>query len=242
MTCSSTITIGGYPLYEMSHSYTVWEYFEKRDRIIRSRRKDQRNPHLQGMPDTELKARELELDFAYSITADILRRRLARAGFTWTTLEKEFLRYYQAVCRRPGNLFFAAYPDGPEQAHARAEAFRAATLDDWLEALAETVKSGVTRIRRNGREVAEPENILVDIITGTDQPHSADLMPKHRLLGFPCSSLENMAVALLEVTSGDAACEQEVSMFVQYQGDTTFDDMRLQKKPSQNIYRDSDGI
>ncbi|WP_261540144.1 HEPN/Toprim-associated domain-containing protein [Burkholderia multivorans] len=242
MTCSSTITIGGYPLDVMRRSYTLWEYFEKRDRIIRSRRKDQRNPHLQGMPDTELAAQELELDFAYSVTADVLRRRLGRAGFTWTTLEKEFLQYYQAVCRRPGNLFFNAYPDGPEKAHARAEAFRAATLDDWLEALAETVKSGVTRIRRNSQECTQPGNILVEIITGRDEPHSTDLMPRHCLYGFPCSSLENMAVALLEVVSSDAACEQEVTMFVQYQGDTAFDDMRLRKKPRQNLYQDSDGI
>lgn len=244
MTCSSTITIGGYPLDVMRRSYTLWEYFEKRDRIIRSRRKDQRNPHLQGMPETELAAQELELDFAYSVTADVLRRRLGRAGFTWTTLEKEFLGYYQAVCRRPGNLFFNAYPDGPEKAHARAEAFRAATLDDWLEALAETVKSGVTRIRRNAWKCAQPGNILVDIITGPDEPLGPEMipMPKHCLLGFPCGSLENMAVALLEVTSGDAACEQEVTMFVQYQGDTTFDDMRLRKKLRQNRYQDSDGI
>jgi hypothetical protein len=53
-----------------------------------------------------------------------------------------------------------------------------------------------------------------------------------------------MAVALLEVTNGDALCEQEVSMFVKYQADSSFDDMRLRKKPRQNevIFDDQEDI
>jgi hypothetical protein len=227
MTCSSTITIGGYPLDVMRHSYSVWQHFKREDRIIRSRRKDQRNPHIQGMPDTELEAQQLEIDFAYAVSADLLRQRLGRAGFTRTSLEQEYLRYYAAVSQRSETMFFDR---SAETAAIRAEAFRSATLDNWLEALGETVRTGASRIRRNTREVGEPDNILVDIITGRDEPSSRDLMPNHCLLGFPCSSLDNMAVALLEVTPGNPACEQEVSMFVEYQGDTTFDDMRLRKK------------
>ena len=226
MTCSSTITIGGYPLDVMRRSYTVWRHFTPEDRVIRSRRMDQRNPHLQGLLGTELLAQQVEIDFAYSTTAEILRRRLGRAGFSRTTLEQEYQRYYDAACQSSGSVFIER---NPETAGARAEAFRAATLDDWLEALEETVKSGVTRIRRSTREVQEPKNILVDIITGPDQPPSLDLMAHHSLFGFPCSSLDNMAVALLEVTPGNAVCEQEVSDFVQYEGDTTFNDMRLKK-------------
>jgi hypothetical protein len=226
MTCSSTITIGGYPLDVMRRSYTIWRHFTPEDRIIRSRRIDQRNPHLQGMPGTEIEAQQLEIDFAYSTTADILRRRLGRASFTRTTLEQDYQSYYEAVCKSPGDMFFTR---NRETAAAQADAFRAATLDDWLEALAETVTSGVSWTRRNSREVAMPENILVHLITDADYPVSDDLMPRHYVSGFPCSSLDNMAVALLEVTAGNVACEQEVSMFVEYQGDTTFDDMRLRK-------------
>jgi HEPN/Toprim N-terminal domain 1 len=226
MTCSSTITIGGYPLDVMRHSYTVWQHFKPEDRIIRSRRKDQRNSHIQGMPETELGAQQLELDFAYSVTADVLRRRLGRAGFTRTSLEQEYLRYYDAVCQGSGTMFFQRSRD---TAAARDDAFRAATLDDWLEALAETVRTGLSRVRQKSKEITERKNILVDMITG-DDPRSLELMPDHCLPGFPCSSLDNMAVALLEVTPGNAACEQEVSMFITYQGDTTFDDMKLRKK------------
>jgi hypothetical protein len=213
MTCSSDITIGGYPLNIMRHSYSVWQHFKLEDRIIRSPSVSAENPRI-------------DIEFAYSTTADVLRRRLGKAGFTRTTLEQEYERYYDAVCRTSGTLFFT---HSSASAEARAEAFRAAKLDDWLNALAETVKTGVSRIRRNARVVEEPTNLLVNIITGSDEPFGDDLMPRHDLLGFPCSSLDNMAVALLEVVPGNAVCEQEVSMFVQFQGDTTFDDMRLRK-------------
>jgi hypothetical protein len=233
MTCSSEISIDGYELDTWRHSYTLWERFEKQDRIIRSRKYLLRN----GEP-------RMMLQFAYSITADVLRRRLGRAGFTRTTLEQEFLRFYQAVSRQSGTLFFKTYPD-PEKARVRAEAFRAATLDDWLEALAKAVDAGVTRVRRNAGEVSHPKDILVDIITGSDYPHERDLMTEHSLLGFPCSSLNNMAVALLEVVPGHVLCEQEVTMFVEYQGDTTFDDMRLRAPkpmPPQHSFHDEDDI
>lgn len=197
MTCSSEISIDGYELKTWRrNSYILWPRFEKADRIIRSPMHPLRN----NVPDGE---QRMSLEFVYSITADVLRRRLARAGFTWTTLEQEFLRFYQAACRQSGTLFFDPYPDA-EKAQARAEAFRAATLDDWLDALAKAVKSNVTRVRRNAREVAQPKDILVDIITGKDYSHERELMTEHSLLGFPCPSLDNMAVALLEVVPGDA--------------------------------------
>ena len=136
MTCSSTITIGGYPLDVMRRSYTVWRHFTPEDRVIRSRRMDQCNPHLHGLLGTEIQAQQVEIDFAYSTTAEILRRRLGRAGFSRTTLEQEYQRYYDAACQSSGSVFIER---NPETAGACAEAFRAATLDDWLEALEETV-------------------------------------------------------------------------------------------------------
>lgn len=235
MTCSSAVTIGGYELDVWRRSYTVWERFEKKDRVIRSRI----YPVNWDRPDGE---QRMGLEFAYSVTADVLRRRLGRAGFTRTTLEREFMRYYEAVSLQSGTLFFDTYPDA-EKAHARADAFRAAKLDDWLDALAKAVTANITRVRRNAREAAHPEDILVDIITGSDEPGDRNLMPRHCLLGFPCSSLDNMAVALLEVVDGNARCQQEVSMFVEYLDDTTFDDMRLRAKPTaQNVFHDESDI
>jgi hypothetical protein len=234
MTCSSEISIGGYELKTWRrNSYILWPRFEKQDRIIRSRKGFLSNGET-----------SISVEFVYSITADVLHRRLGRAGFTWTALEQEFLRFYQAACRKKGTLFFDPYPDA-EKAQARAEAFRAATLNDWLEALAKAVKANVTRVRRNGGEAPHPKNILVDIITGSDWSPECELMTEHSLLGFPCRSVDLMALALLEVVPGDALCEQEVTMFVEFQGDTTFDDMRLQTpKPtlSQQMFKDYDDI
>lgn len=232
MTCSSEITIGGHELDVMRRAYTLWEHFKAEDRVIWAR----------GLPANPLSnIHYIQRDFAYSVTADVLRRRLGRAGFTRTTLEQEFQTYYHAVCRLPDTMFFRIYPDR-ERAQARAEAFRAATLNDWLDALAKTVEIGVTRVRRNAFEFAQPENILVDIISGPDEPDSRDLMSEHCLLGFPCSSLNNMAVALLEVVPGKALCEQEVTMFVEFDGDTSFDDMLLRKKPLRNDKPEYDDI
>jgi hypothetical protein len=219
MTCSSEITIGGHELDVMRRSYTVWEHFTAEDRVIRANLKAN---SVSNVP-------YIYRDFAYSVTADVLRRRLGRAGFTRTTLEQEFQAYYHAVCRLPDTMFFRTYPDR-ERAQARADAFRAATLNDWLDALAKTVEIGVTRVGRNAFEFARPENILVDIISGPDEP-DGDLMSEHCLFGFPCSSLNNMAVALLEVVPGEALCEQEVTMFVEFDSDTSFDDMMLRKEP-----------
>jgi hypothetical protein len=225
MTCSSEITIGGHEFDVMRYSYTVWEHFKPEDRLIRV-------AALPAHPRPNISY--YRRDFLYSVTADVLRRRLARAGFTRTTLEQEFLKFYQAVCRMPGTMFFDKYPDA-ERAQTRADAYRGATLDDWLEALAKTIEIGVTRVGRNSFEFAQPKNVLVDIISGSDSPDRwmdyQHLMPQHNLCGFPCSSLNNMAVAMLEVVPGDALCEQEVTMFVEFKGDMTFDDMRLLKKP-----------
>ncbi|MEN8503608.1 MULTISPECIES: HEPN/Toprim-associated domain-containing protein [Paraburkholderia] len=218
MTCSSQITIGGYELVEYRRTYEVWRHFKPEDRIIRPG----------SVPDS-----------AYSVTADVLRKRLGRAGFTRTTLEQEFQRFYHAACHLPRNLFFRRCP---ESAAARAEAFRTASLDDWLEALDETVRAGLTVSQRSMGWVAEPRNMLVSIITGPDWPSTRDLVPQHELNGFPCSSLDAMAVALLEVTPASALCEQRVTMFVEFDGDTSFDDMKLRKQPRQQSEPEFDDI
>ena len=67
--------------------------------------------------------------------------------------------------------------------------------------------------------------LALDIITGPDKPEFEELQPEHSLLGFPCSSFDNMAVALLEVTAGNATCELDVTSFILHRGDITFDDM-----------------
>lgn len=207
MECLVHTTIGGYPLASTVNRYNRW-YFRPEDRVIRCRE--------QG-PET------LEFEFVYSITADMLRRRLGRAGYNRATLEREFWKYYETVsrCSEGENLHFTG-----ESAEAYREAFlMSGSLDGWLYALARAVKTGVTPARRAAEGFALTDDPYVDIITGPDKPLFEDLEPEHGLLGFPCSTFNNMAVALLEVTDGNAVCELDVTSFVLHRGDITFDDM-----------------
>jgi hypothetical protein len=221
MTCIVHTTIGGYPIASTINSYNRWR-FDPKDRIIRCRRRDQRNPLIHDMPSDELDAEAVDTEYVYSITADNFRRRLGRAGFHLASLEEEFREYYETVC---DELAAERWHFTSESADVHAKAFCNSTLEDWLDALAVAVKTGVTTARRATYGFKTTGNLLVNIITGSDKPTFAGLEPEHGLLGFPCSTLNNMAVALLEVIAGSAACELDVTSFVLHRGDITFDDM-----------------
>jgi hypothetical protein len=87
------------------------------------------------------------------------------------------------------------------------------------------VKNGVTRSGRAAEGFKPTGSLLVNIITGPDKPERYGWEPEHGLLGFPCNSLSNMAIALLEVTAGNAAAELDVTSFILHRDDTAFDDM-----------------
>ncbi|WP_288831013.1 HEPN/Toprim-associated domain-containing protein [uncultured Paraburkholderia sp.] len=160
----------------------------------------------------------LDPEFVYSITAEKLRRRLGRAGYDRGSLEKERWEYYKKVVSQSDlkHLHFTG-----KSAEAKSDAFRRSMLDNWLDALEQVVKS-----RLNTGSRAKPtKNLLVDIITGAEKPPFLELEPAHGFLGFPCSTFNNMAVALLEVTDGKAVCELDVTPFILHRDDTTFDDL-----------------
>jgi hypothetical protein len=97
MDCIVHTTIGGYPIASTVNQYNRWR-FRPEDRIIRCRRKDQRNQLIHGAPIDALDAELVVTEYVYSITADTLRRRLGRAGYDRGTLEKEFREYHEKVC------------------------------------------------------------------------------------------------------------------------------------------------
>ncbi|MEN8503607.1 MULTISPECIES: HEPN/Toprim-associated domain-containing protein [Paraburkholderia] len=154
--------------------------------------------------------------------AEALRRRLARTGYDRGSLEKERWKYYKKVIyhSESRHLHFAG-----ESAEAKSEAFRRSTLDDWIDALEQVVKSRLNTGSGGPQSLKPTENLLVDIITGAEKPPFPELKPKHGFPGFPCTSWNSMAVALLEVTDGKATCELDVTSFILHRGDTTFDDM-----------------
>ncbi len=53
-----------------------------------------------------------------------------------------------------------------------------------------------------------------------------DALPHHNSIGFPCVSLECLAVAFLEVAQEDTPCELDVTEFVNC-GDLSFDDVEM---------------
>lgn len=210
MQCAVHTTIGGYAIASTVGSYNQW-YFMPEDRLIRCRPRGRERVHV---------------EYVYSVTADTLRRRLGRAGFNRASLEEEFREYHDQIrWRHDGhegdNLHFTG-----EFAEVYAEAFLSSgSLDDWLNALARAVKNGVTHSGRAAEGFKPTGSLLANIITGPDKPERYGWEPEHRLLGFPCNSLSNMAVALLEVTAGNAACELDVTSSILHRDDTTFDDM-----------------
>ncbi|WP_261540143.1 HEPN/Toprim-associated domain-containing protein [Burkholderia multivorans] len=220
MQCTVHTTIGGYPIASTVDSYNRWQ-FRPEDRIIRCRLRSERNQLTYGPPIDEMDGEVVDTQYVYSITADTLRRRLGRAGYNRASLENEFREYYEQVCHTSTgkDLHFKG-----ESAETYGEAF-SGSLDDWLDALTKAVKTGVTPARRSAEGFKPTGNLLVDIITGPAKPAFNDLEPEHGLPGFPCSSLNNMAIALLEVTAGNAVCELDVTSFIQHRGDITFDDM-----------------
>lgn len=221
MDCIVHTTIGTYPIATTVNRYNRWR-FRPEDRIIRCRRRDQRNPLLHGTPTDKQDAAVVDMEFVYSATADTLRRRLGRAGFHRGSLEKEFEEYQRKVCyeSETTHLHFTG-----DTAAAHSQAFCLSALDDWLDALAQAVKAGVTPGRRKMQGFRPTGNPLMDIITGSERPAFDELEPRHGIVGFPCATFCNMAVALLEVTAGNEACELDVTSFVLHRGDITFDDM-----------------
>jgi hypothetical protein len=100
MECIVHTTIGEYPIISTVNRYNRWR-FRPEERIIRCRRRDQRNPLIHGKPIDKLDAGLVDTEYVYSITADTLRRRLGCAGYNRASLEKEFWEYYEKVRRRP---------------------------------------------------------------------------------------------------------------------------------------------
>jgi len=232
MSLHAFIKIGGYPIDSMRDQYRRW-LFVREDRIIRTRTKGQRNLITHALPDDPSEWNEPETDYLYLTRADTLHRRLATAGYDRSSLELEFLKYRNMVFKHsnPPYFFQDHYLKTAKTAHARAEAFRKATLNDWLDALGDAVKSRIHYWTRS-HEGLTPSNLLVDIVTGRDSPNFDGIMPRHLLSGFPCTSLECMAVAMLEIVPDDAECVLDVSNIVEYGPTYCFEDLILSGRSS----------
>lgn len=206
------ISIGGCDISGMRDGYRRW-FFNRNDRVVRVRPSG-RERH----------------EYVYVITAEELRKRLEIAGWNRKTLEDEF-QSFQNKAECFGNLPYLE--DTPEQALDRAHSVEHATLEDWLGALGKARaflrRSQHTLPQFQNYETQDPSisvDLLEECITNgiqCDEPHP--VFPTHNWLAFPCTSLECMAVAMLEVVKDDCECVLDVTWLVEKGDVYCFDDL-----------------
>lgn len=214
------ISIGGHVIGEMPGGYRPW-HFARDDRIIRP---GERREYL------------------FVTTAKVLRQRLANAGHTRESLEREFSQYTDKLHFEKFSTWGYFYSTS-ENTRARMGSVTFATLDDWLGALGDALEyyrhvgRGHAGPRFEQREMSDPFidiNRLVECITDFDLPQPSDELPmltRHSEIGFPCTSLESMAIAMLEVVPDDTECAFDVTDIVRQGHIYCFDDP-LSRTPS----------
>jgi hypothetical protein len=253
MTFRAFYLFDGYPIAWQQDNYDRW-LFSRKDRIVRTRTKGQRNDAIHERPDNRAEWNQSEIDYLYVVTAEELRQRLSctmrhdrvvhlfegeesdMVGYNRTSLQTEFERYKSEMLESSAPHFYVN--EGCNESKPlpeRAEALRETTLEDWLIALKEVVKSGATR----AKGFASPPmpvgpsfdtKALADIILTDNYPCPFSLRPSHDLWGFPCVAFEDLAVAMLEVIPANAECVLNVTELVENDRAYCFEDLILQKK------------
>ncbi|MBP0590363.1 hypothetical protein J8I87_11695 [Paraburkholderia sp. LEh10] len=231
MTFRAYYMFDSYPVGWEQDNYDRW-LFTRDDRIIRKRTKGQRNLTVHDLPENRLEWLEPETDYLYLTTADELGWRLKRKrGYDRPALEAEFERYKREMIRHNAPSFYVG--DECVEVPQRTNALKATTLDDWLLALQEVIRSRVSRLK-NGISPPMPTGpsfdtkALADIILTNQFPaRDADLIPCHALWGFPCSAFDHLAVAMLEVIPEDAECALNITELVENDCVYCFEDLIL---------------
>ncbi|RAS29792.1 HEPN/Toprim-associated domain-containing protein [Paraburkholderia bryophila] len=211
---TAIISIGGAIVSVMDHGYRRW-FFNRNDRVIRNPCSGQEN-----------------IEYLYVTTAEELRDRLDTFGYNRRSLEGEF-RQYENKVEHFTNLPYLC--DNPKEAFNRAHSVEFATIDDWLGALGAARAKSIydcdqyTLPRFQKYESSDPFvdiELLSECVTNYDHfDDSPSMLPTHNRTGFPCASLECMAVAMLEVVSDNAECILNVTELVKGGDVYCFDDL-----------------
>ncbi|WP_367239167.1 HEPN/Toprim-associated domain-containing protein [Pseudomonas fulva] len=225
----SQITIGGYPMLSTKNYLYQW-YFRKTDRTIRTRSKSQRNTLIWCEADpSELE--ELETDFLYVAPGPVIRRRLELDGFNYESLEHEF---QETIGRRVKGVRELTLTFGEwERKQAEIIALlESATLTDWLDRLKIIVQEGITSWRWKEREKEYTDPLLClmfndNLFWDTEAFHDC---------GFPCQTLESMAVAMLEIMPEGTECVLDATDVVGGGWTDAFEDLTEYQKEFTNFY------
>jgi hypothetical protein len=212
------ITIGGYPIFSTKNYYHQW-FFRKKDRVIRTRPNPQQNTLIWTAADANEQDEE-ETDYLYVCSGTVLRRRLELAGFNSETLEREFK---ECIAQRIANREEMAQQDY-EWAKDYAQpitTLKASNLADWLKALKTAVDERILGWHWD-EEKDKYSDPLLHLLFAHDEFSDE---PSIHDTGFPCKTLENMAVAMLEIMSSDVECVLDITDLVGGGWTDSFEDL-----------------
>lgn len=223
------ITIGGYPISSTKNYYDQW-YFRKKDRIIRVRDKSQRNTLIWCAAEPH-ELHEEETDYLYVVSGPVLRRRLELAGFNRETLESEFKEW---IARRVTSLEepFEFDEDWAKERSKRAAILKASSLADWLKCLKTAIDDGIASWRWDECERNYTDPLLHMMFASDaywDEPSFHDT-------GFPCQTLESMAVAMLEIVPAEAECVLDITDLIGGGWTDSFEDIIEYHKDFTTLY------
>ncbi|PKG96415.1 hypothetical protein CXF92_01070 [Pseudomonas sp. Choline-3u-10] len=223
------ITICGYPISSTKNYYHQW-YFQKKDRAIRVRDKSQRNTLIWCAAEPH-ELYEEETDYLYVVSASVLRRRLELAGFNRDTLEREFK---ECIAQRVASLEepFDFDEDWAKEQSKRAAILKSASLSDWLKCLKIALDDGITSWRWEELKQNYTDPLLHIFFASDafwDEASSHDT-------GFPCQTLESLAVAMLEIVPVEAECVLDITDLIGGGWTDSFEDMIEYNKEFTTFY------
>lgn len=212
------ITIGEYPIFSTKNYYHQW-YFRKKDRVIRARPKSQRNTLIWTAADTNEQDEE-ETDYLYVCSGTVLRRRLELAGFNRETLERE---YKECIAQRIANCEEMAQQDyeWAKDFAQPIQTLKASSLADWLKALKTAVDERIPGWCWD-EEKDKYSDPLLHLLFAHDEFSDE---PSIHDTGFPCRTLESMAVAMLEIMPSDVECVLDITDLVGGGWTDSFEDL-----------------
>ncbi|HGE6964886.1 TPA: HEPN/Toprim-associated domain-containing protein [Pseudomonas aeruginosa] len=223
------ITIGGYPISSTKNYYHQW-YFRKKDRVIRVRDKSQRNTLIWCAAEPH-EQHEEETDYLYVVSGSVLRRRLELAGFNRETLEREFK---ECTAQRIASLeeSFQFDEDWAREQSKRAAILKSSSLADWLKCFKTALDEGITSWQWDERKQNYTDPLLHILFT-------SDVFWDEALLhdtGFPCQTLESMAVAMLEIVPAEAECVLDITDLIGGGWTNAFEDIIEYNKDFTTFY------
>lgn len=204
--------------------------FSQKDRVIRIRKKSERNPLIWCAAEAE-EMHEEETDYLYTIPGSVLRRRLELDGFNRETLEREFSEYITQQVTRMEELC-EADTEWAQTLIPRIAMLQNSNLNDWLQRLKTAFDDGIVNWRWSDCEQNYTDPLLHHWFGHGSFTEEASVHDT----GFPCQSLESMAVAMLEILPVDAECTLDITDLIGGGWTNSFEDMIEYNKDFTTFY------